>query len=76
MINVDFADIRAVMRDAGSALMGVGIASGEGRAEKAALQAINSPLLDLSISGAKACCSPFQAEMILVFTKFKNRRKS
>ena len=53
MINVDFADIRAVMRDAGSALMGVGIASGEGRAEKAALQAINSPLLDLSISGAK-----------------------
>ncbi len=41
------------MSDAGSALMGVGIAAGEGRAEKAALQAINSPLLDLSISGAK-----------------------
>ena len=53
MINLDFADIRAVMRDAGSALMGVGITSGEGRAEKAALMAINSPLLDLSISGAK-----------------------
>ncbi len=53
MINVDFADIRAVMHDAGSALMGVGVAAGEGRAEKAALQAINSPLLDLSISGAK-----------------------
>ncbi|MEK7586163.1 MAG: cell division protein FtsZ [Patescibacteria group bacterium] len=53
MVNVDFADIRAVMHDAGSALMGVGIASGEGRAEKAALMAINSPLLDLSISGAK-----------------------
>ena len=53
MINLDFADIRAVMRDAGSALMGVGIASGEGRSEKAALMAINSPLLDLSISGAK-----------------------
>jgi cell division protein FtsZ len=53
MINVDFADIRAVMSDAGSALMGVGIAGGEGRAEKAALSAINSPLLDLSISGAK-----------------------
>ncbi len=53
MINVDFADIRAVMHDAGSALMGVGIAAGEGRAEKAALLAINSPLLDLSISGAK-----------------------
>jgi cell division protein FtsZ len=53
MINVDFADIRAVMHDAGSALMGIGIAAGEGRAEKAALGAINSPLLDLSISGAK-----------------------
>lgn len=53
MVNVDFADIRAVMHDAGSALMGVGIAAGDGRAEKAALEAINSPLLDLSISGAK-----------------------
>ncbi len=53
MINVDFADIRSVMSDAGSALMGIGIAAGEGRAEKAALQAINSPLLDLSISGAR-----------------------
>jgi len=53
MINVDFADIKSVMTDAGSALMGVGLAAGEGRAEKAALSAINSPLLDLSISGAK-----------------------
>ena len=53
MINVDFADIKAVMFDAGSALMGVGIAAGEGRAEKAALAAINSPLLDLSIAGAR-----------------------
>ncbi|MES2930313.1 MAG: cell division protein FtsZ [Patescibacteria group bacterium] len=53
MINVDFADIKAVMHDAGSAIMGIGIAAGEGRAEKAALQAINSPLLDLSISGAR-----------------------
>jgi cell division protein FtsZ len=53
MINVDFADIKAVMTDAGSALMGIGLAAGEGRAEKAALMAINSPLLDLSISGAR-----------------------
>lgn len=53
IINVDFADIKAVMSDAGSALMGVGIAAGEGRAEKASLSAINSPLLDLSISGAR-----------------------
>lgn len=53
IINVDFADIRAVMSNAGSALMGIGTASGEKRAEKAALAAINSPLLEISIHGAK-----------------------
>jgi cell division protein FtsZ len=53
IINVDFADIRAIMSDAGSALMGIGLASGEKRAEQAALQAINSPLLEVSIHGAK-----------------------
>ena len=53
IINVDFADIKAVMKDAGSALMGIGTASGEKRAEKAALAAINSPLLEVSIHGAK-----------------------
>ncbi|MFA6076810.1 MAG: cell division protein FtsZ [Candidatus Paceibacterota bacterium] len=53
IINVDFADIKAVMRDAGSALMGIGTSSGEKRAEKAALAAINSPLLEVSIHGAK-----------------------
>lgn len=53
VINVDFADIRAIMSDAGSALMGIGQASGEKRAETAALQAINSPLLEVSINGAK-----------------------
>ena len=52
IINVDFADIRAVMESAGSALMGMGIASGEGRAVKAAHEAKQSPLLDVSISGA------------------------
>lgn len=52
VINVDFADIRAVMQDAGSALMGIGTASGDKRAEHAALEAINSPLLDISINGA------------------------
>jgi len=50
---VDFADIKAVMANAGSALMGIGSASGEKRAEKAALIAINSPLLEISIHGAK-----------------------
>ncbi len=52
-INVDFADIRAVMENAGSALMGVGMGSGDKRAEDAAKAAINSPLLDISIHGAK-----------------------
>ena len=53
IINVDFADIRAVLEDAGSALMGVGVASGENRATEAAKAAINSPLLDVSIEGAR-----------------------
>lgn len=53
IINVDFADVRAVLENAGSALMGIGIATGEKRAEEAAKQAINSPLLDISIHGAK-----------------------
>src|ERR1035437_4210786 len=53
IINVDFADIKAVMANAGSALMGIGTSSGEKRAEKAALAAINSPLLEVSINGAK-----------------------
>lgn len=53
IVNVDFADVKAVMQDAGSALMGIGTAQGEKRAEEAALKAINSPLLELSIEGAK-----------------------
>lgn len=52
-INVDFADIRSVMENAGSALMGIGTASGDKRAEEAAKAAINSPLLDISIHNAK-----------------------
>jgi cell division protein FtsZ len=53
LINIDFADIRTVMENAGSALMGIGNASGENRAIEAAKAAINSPLLDVSIAGAK-----------------------
>jgi cell division protein FtsZ len=53
IINVDFADIRSVLSNAGSALLGIGSSTGENRAQDAALAAINSPLLDLSISGAK-----------------------
>lgn len=53
LVNVDFADVRAVMADAGSALMGIGTASGKSRAAEAATAAISSPLLESSIQGAK-----------------------
>jgi len=53
LVNVDFADIRAVMADAGSALMGIGTASGKSRAAEAATAAISSPLLESSIQGAQ-----------------------
>jgi len=51
--NIDFADIKTILANSGTALMGVGIASGERRAAEAATKAINSPLLDISINGAK-----------------------
>lgn len=53
LINLDFADVKAVMSSAGSALMGIGRASGENRAVSAAQQAIESPLLEVSIDGAR-----------------------
>ena len=53
IINVDFADVKAVMANSGSALMGIGRASGEDRAIEAAKMAINSPLLEVSIDGAR-----------------------
>jgi cell division protein FtsZ len=53
LINLDFADVRAVMRSAGSALMGIGRSSGPDRASEAAREAISSPLLEVSISGAQ-----------------------
>ena len=53
LINVDFADVKAVMANAGSALMGIGQASGENKAIEAAKAAISSPLLELSIEGAR-----------------------
>lgn len=53
LVNVDFADVRAVMADAGSALMGIGIGSGKSRAREAAMTAISSPLLESSIDGAR-----------------------
>ncbi|MGL5033226.1 MAG: cell division protein FtsZ [Microcystaceae cyanobacterium] len=53
LVNVDFADVRAIMADAGSALMGIGIGSGKSRAKEGASAAISSPLLESSIVGAK-----------------------
>ena len=53
IVNVDFADVRTIMEDSGSALMGIGIGNGENRAAEAARAAISSPLLELSIDGAK-----------------------
>lgn len=53
LINVDFADVKTIMNDSGTALMGIGLASGDKRAISAIKQAISSPLLDASIEGAK-----------------------
>jgi len=53
IVNVDFADVRSIMKDAGSALMGIGRASGDNRAIEAARAAIDNPLLDIAIEGAK-----------------------
>src|ERR671933_574690 len=52
LINLDFADVRTIMRGAGSALMGIGVASGENRAAEAARAAVSSPLLEASVEGA------------------------
>src|SRR5690625_4116811 len=52
LINVDFADVKTIMYDKGSALMGIGLASGESRASEAAKKSISSPLLETSINGA------------------------
>jgi cell division protein FtsZ len=52
LVNLDFADVRTIMREAGSALMGIGTASGDNRAAEAARSAVSSPLLESSIEGA------------------------
>jgi len=53
IVNADFADVKAIMQDAGTAMMGIGRAAGEGRASEAARLAVSSPLLDMSLDGAK-----------------------
>ncbi|HSE56496.1 MAG TPA: cell division protein FtsZ [Candidatus Paceibacterota bacterium] len=75
LINVDFADMKSVLTDAGTALMGVGSAAGEGRAEKAALQAINSPLLDISINGAKGVLFAIISNDDLTMAEFQDAAK-
>ncbi len=59
VINVDFADVRSVMQDAGSALMGIGVSSGSDRAREATERAINSPLLEATMKGAKGVLLSF-----------------
>jgi cell division protein FtsZ len=53
LINLDFADVRTIMKDAGSAIMGIGFATGENRAREAAGRALRSPLIDTEIVGAR-----------------------
>lgn len=75
IINVDFADMKSVLADAGTALMGVGFAVGDGRAEKAAIQAINSPLLDISINGARGVLFAISANDDLTMAEFQEAAK-
>jgi cell division protein FtsZ len=75
IINVDFADMKSVLTDAGTALMGVGVSAGEGRAEKAAIMAINSPLLDISINGAKGVLFAISSNNDLTMAEFQDAAK-
>lgn len=65
LINIDFADIRAVMRNKGTALLGIGAATGENRAIEAARQAIHSPLLEITLDGATDAIVCFSADVNL-----------
>lgn len=69
LINVDFADVKTIMKEAGSALMGIGEASGDGRAEKAADMAIKSPLLDVDINGATGVLINIQGDESLTLSE-------
>jgi cell division protein FtsZ len=69
LINLDFNDVRAVMKDAGSALMGIGVGSGEGRAAQAAIAATTSPLLEGDIRGARSILFNITAGLDLAVTE-------
>ncbi len=75
IINVDFADIRAILQNAGSALMGIGMATGEKRAVEAAQMAINSPLLDVSVAGAKGVLFAIAGGEDLTMTEIQDAAK-
>jgi cell division protein FtsZ len=76
LINLDFADVRAIMNGAGSALMGVGVAAGEGRAEKAARDAISSPLLEMPSTALRAFSSTSRAALNSACLKSTRPRRS
>jgi len=71
IVNVDFADVKAIMENTGSALMGIGKATGEDRAIEAAKAAVNSPLLELSIDGAKGVLFNVSGGADLAMTEIK-----
>ncbi len=75
IVNVDFADVKAIMSNAGSALMGIGEASGEDRAMEAARMAINSPLLDLSIDGARGVLFSFSGGEDIAMSEIEEAAK-
>lgn len=75
IVNVDFADIRAIMQNAGSALVGIGRATGEDRAIEAAKMAINSPLLEISIDGAKGVLFNISGGPDLAMTEINDAAK-
>ncbi len=75
IVNVDFADIKAIMENTGSALMGIGRATGEDRAIEAAKAAVNSPLLELSIDGAKGVLFNVSGGADLAMTEINDAAK-
>jgi len=75
LINLDFADVKAVMQGAGTALMGIGTAKGEDRAVRAAEQAINHPLLESSIDNARGVLIQFAAASNMLLSEVNNASK-
>ncbi len=75
VVNVDFADVKAIMENTGSALMGIGRATGEERAIEAAKSAVNSPLLELSIDGAKGVLFNVSGGADLAMTEINDAAK-